>query len=426
MIKRLKNLISQDAYLKNFLTLFSGTAFVQVLPFFTAPITTRIYAPVDYGYTAMYNAVVALFTIFIFSHYVHFIMIADRKKDIVNVLLLTLVVGVGVTVILFLTVLLVPTSFLEYILADEYLVFLYFLPIVVFLSGFAQIISTWNNKQGKYKLMARIRIADALFSVSVVISVGLLVDGPYGLFFAIVLGPLMNSVISTIFFLKDDRKFLKLLSFKWLVHVMKREKRFALYIFPSDLINKYINLLPVFVVEGIGGKSSLGNYQFSQRILGMPIQFIGTAVLEVFRKKAIEEYNSQGNCLKTFKRTFKILAGLSIAPTLVLMIFAPEIFQFVFGDRWYNAGELTQALSILYFFKMVSSPLSYMYYIARKTREDLYTQIALVILNLGALALGYFHFKDVFMMVLLFALSYSAIYLLQLVRSYHFAKGEVK
>ena len=426
MIRKIRDKIAQDVYLKNFLTLFSGTAFVQILPFFTAPITTRIYDPVDYGYTAMYNAVIGLFTIFIFSHYVHFIIIAERKKDIVNVLFLSLYIAVIITVLLFLVVYLVPRSFLDQILAEEYFVFLYFMPLVVFLMGYGQIINTWNNKQGKYGLMSKIRIANALLTVAIIISVGLLVDGPYGLFISIIFSPLLTSIISTYFFIREDRKFLRLVSFRWLIHLMKREKRYALFIFPSDLINKYINLLPLFVVESLGGKVNLGNYQFSQRILGMPIQFIGTSVLEVFRKKAIDEYNSEGNCLKTFKRTFKILAGLSIVPSLILLCFAPEIFQFVFGDRWYGAGQITQALSVLYFFKMVSSPLSYVYYIARKTREDLITQVGLVILNLLALALGYFYFEDVFTMVLLYALSYSAIYALQLVRSYHFAKGNLR
>ena len=426
MIRKIRDKIAQDVYLKNFLTLFSGTAFVQILPFFTAPITTRIYDPVDYGYTAMYNAVIGLFTIFIFSHYVHFIIIADRKKDIVNVLFLSLYIAVIITILLFLVVYLVPRSFLDQVLAEEYFVFLYLMPLVVFLMGYGQIINTWNNKQGKYSLMSKIRIANALLTVGIIISVGLLVDGPYGLFISIIFSPLLTSIISTYFFIREDRKFLRLVSFRWLIHLMKREKRYALFIFPSDLINKYINLLPLFVVESLGGKVNLGNYQFSQRILGMLIQFIGTSVLEVFRKKAIDEYNSEGNCLKTFKRTFKILAGLSIVPSLILLCFAPEIFQFVFGDRWYGAGQITQALSVLYFFKMVSSPLSYVYYIARKTREDLITQVGLVILNLLALALGYFYFEDVFTMVLLYALSYSAIYALQLVRSYHFAKGNLR
>ncbi|WP_420316461.1 lipopolysaccharide biosynthesis protein [Ekhidna sp.] len=423
-MRKLRDIINNDIYLKNFLTLFSGTAIVQILPFFTAPITARIYEPADYGYTAMYTAVASLFTLLISSHYVHFIILSKRKKDVINVMVLTLIIGIIVTTVLTAIILLLKEDFISKILNKEYAFFLYLLPLSVFIGGYGGVIGTWNNKLGKYKLMATIRLIDALFSIVIVIVIGILVDGPYGLFIAIIFGPLISISISTFYFFKDDSSYLKLISFRWLWVLLKREKKYALFIFPSDLINKYINLLPLFVIENLGGKSSLGSYQFSQRILGMPINFIGSSILEVFRKKAIDDYHENGNCLTTFRKTFSILSVLSIIPTLILMIWAPEIFQFVFGDKWYGAGRLTQALSVLYFFKMVSSPLSYMYYIAKKTKEDLITQIALVLLNLLALALGFFYFEDVFMMVLLYSLSYSAIYVVQLVRSYHFAKGK--
>ncbi|WP_424963343.1 oligosaccharide flippase family protein [Ekhidna sp.] len=426
LIKKIKSLIRRDEYIKNFLTLFSGTAFVQILPFFTAPITTRIYDPQDYGYTAMYAAVVGLFTLFISSHYVHFIMLSKRMKDIVNIFILTLFIAVIVTAILTILVFIIPKPFLTGILDDNYFFFLYFLPISVFLNGFGSVLGIWNNKMGKYKLMASIKIFDAVFSIVVVIGIGILIDGPYGLFIAIITGPLISSSINIASFLRNDSKYLKLVSSNWIRKLVIREIRYAIYIFPGDLINKYINLLPLFIIEFLGGKVSLGNYQFSQRILGLPINFVGTAVLEVFRKKAIDDYNSYGNCISIFKKTFSMLSLLSLLPTLTLMFFAPEIFEFVFGDKWYGAGRITQALSILYFFKMVASPLSYMYYVVRRTKEDLITQICLVVFNLSALAVGYFYFKDVFTMVLLYALSYSGIYIIQLIRSYQFAKGTVK
>jgi len=96
----------------------------------------------------------------------------------------------------------------------------------------------------------------------------------------------------------------------------------------------------------------------------------------------------------------------------------------VFGEKWRVAGDYAQILSIMFFCRFISSPLSYVLYIAEKQNYDLVFQLLLLILTSGSIATGAY-FNNPKMGVSLFSISYSLVYLFYLILSYNFSKGEI-
>jgi len=154
----------------------------------------------------------------------------------------------------------------------------------------------------------------------------------------------------------------------------------------------------------------------------MPVSLLSTTVLDVFKQRATEDYNKYGNCEDIFVKTFKKLVLLGIFPFTILGIYAPELFAFVFGQDWQVAGEFAQIMTPMIFLKFITNPLSYTFFIANKQNINLVGQIILFSLMLTAIYIGV-KLNDEYLIVKLFSISYSIMYILYLIISYQYSKG---
>jgi O-antigen/teichoic acid export membrane protein len=204
----------------------------------------------------------------------------------------------------------------------------------------------------------------------------------------------------------------------------QKHKKFLIFTSLSDLLNIFLVQLPILILTRLTSAIPTGQFAFSNRLLGLPIMFISSSVGEVFKQKASDEYRRTKKCQNTFIQTFKGLFIFSIIPFIFLFIFAPEIFAFVFGEEWRDAGIYTRIMSPMFFLKFTVSPLTYIYYINGRQKEDFILHLIMFLLVVGSLYLGYEQFQTVNMMLFCYSLCFSLIYIYYLSRSYVLSKKE--
>jgi O-antigen/teichoic acid export membrane protein len=205
-----------------------------------------------------------------------------------------------------------------------------------------------------------------------------------------------------------------------------RYSGFPRFSLAADSLNVVSNQIPVMLLSSLFGGAVVGFYNLTLRVLGAPISIIGRAFLEVFNQKASRDYAREGNCRETYLRTLRILSIVALPVFLGLMLVAPQLFALVFGAEWRTAGVYAQVLAPMFYLRFVASPLSYTLYIAGKQRYDLYWQMALLLATLLSLLCGA-GLRDRFgemAAIVLFACSYSVLYVVYLLMSYRFAQGE--
>jgi O-antigen/teichoic acid export membrane protein len=66
---------------------------------------------------------------------------------------------------------------------------------------------------------------------------------------------------------------------------------------------------------------------------------------KVYNQTLVEIYNQKGDSFGFTINFLKSLIKKIILPFLVVVWFAPEIFSFIFGEKWIEAGYYTQVLS---------------------------------------------------------------------------------
>lgn len=200
-----------------------------------------------------------------------------------------------------------------------------------------------------------------------------------------------------------------------------RHRKFWRYALPSNLLNNTVGQLPLFLIGMRHGALAAGLFALTQRVLAAPISLLAASVLEVFKRQSVHEFQTLGNCKQSYRYTFKVLMLLGLAPSLVLLFFSPELFAWVFGPAWREAGQLAQILAPLYFLNFVASPLSYVFFVTGRQNVDLWWQLTLCAVTVTSfLVPGTLHDN-----VRWFAIGYSTLYLVYLHMSWQCSQNRL-
>lgn len=407
---------------RNLSTLMTSTFISAVIPILFAPVMSRIFESGDYGVLGLYMGITGLIGVLASSHYMQAIMIPREEEEASRIFWFAIFFCGGVS-LLALVVIVTLALFTGVFSSTAVGNWIFLAPLSVLLNGLTAIMLTWANRIQQYKTLAANRIYQAVLTIAVQISLGLLVHNETGLLAGLIAGQLCSVLLLLLFFRKTSNTGVKPLQVQHFRQTAGKYRNFLFYTTPSEFINALINQLPVFLLQRFGGISYVGSYNFTQRLLGIPQQFLSSAIVEVFRQKASAHYSEHGNCSAVFNKTFRVLTLLAIIPFTAIAIFAQPLFAIIFGEEWREAGLFAQYLSILFFFRFIVSPLTYVYIVAGRLREDLVLHILFLILTVASFYITDRLVSDKRLLILSFSLAYTSVYLVYLARSWKFSKG---
>ena len=194
--------------------------------------------------------------------------------------------------------------------------------------------------------------------------------------------------------------------------------RFSL---PSSLLNALVGQLPLFMIGIKHGALAAGLFALTQRVLSAPISLLAASILEVFKPQAVHEFQTLGNCTAVYRYTFKALLLLALGPSLILFLYSPVLFGWMFGQAWRPAGELARILAPLCFLNFIASPLSYVFFAAGKQKIELVWQVVLFLMTITVFMAP----VSLHQSVLWYSIGYSLLYLVYLYMSYQCAQNRM-
>ena len=404
--------MSQPGFWKNVTTVLAGASGAQALPLLVAPLLTRMCTPEEMGAFSVWLGVIAVTSI-----------IATLRIDTVLVLdlgtreqrLCFSVVSWAATVLaLALTLAAVAARIVD-------------LPVVQAMSWPELLtigIGTWLTATmqttlsyaASHKLFGKAAKAKMMQAGTIALSqVALLYAGIDGA--ALLSGQLIGlaaGLWAARRLLRPPAPRIKLTLDTGQRHYLIKHQAFWRFSLPSSLINTLVGQLPLLMIGLRHGALAAGLFALTQRVLSAPVTLVAASVLEVFKRQAVQEFQSLGNCRSVYLATFRALVLLAVFPSLLLFLFAPPLFSWIFGTDWRPAGEFARVLAPLCFFNFIASPLSYVFFIAGKQKMELRWQIALFLMTLAVFSAPLPMCKS----VLWYAVGRSVLYLVYLIMSY--------
>ena len=376
MIKKLK---PKSEFSRNVLTLMTGTTIAQAIPIAISPILTRIYTPEDFGLFALYMSIVSIISVIATGRYELAIMLPRKNDDAKHLVILSLILSLFTSLIVFLIILVFNTEITQLIGPESISGWLYLIPISIAFTGIYQSLNYWLNRQKAYKTLAKSRVVQNTTMGIGNILIGLLSKGISGLIIGAVLGQLSSIYLLGRKIIKLDKTFFHHISKFKLIALAKKYIKFPKYDIFASFSNIAAQQLPHILFNILFSPSIAGFFYLTQRMMSMPINLISGAVLDVFKEQASKDYKENGHAREIYKSTFKKLLFLSIIPSVIIYIYSVDIFVIVFGEQWKIAGEYAQVLVPMLFLRFISNPLSFMFYIGEKQPLNLLLQFTTLI-----------------------------------------------
>ena len=411
----------KSEYTKNILTLVTGTGIAQLVPLAVSPIVTRLYTPEDFGMIALYMSIVSILVVLSSGRYEMAIMLPKNDSDVSGILRLIALLTLCVSFLLLIIICFFANEIAIFLGSEELSSWLYLIPVSIILTVMYQSLNYLAIRASKFKLLASNKVIASTSNASLQLGVGYTLNTPWGL----LLGHLAS--LSFCLYILLKRKTIRLffsLSRGDVKSSAREYANFPKYDMPAILVNLSANQLPLVVLGKFFGLGVLGAYSFMYKILMMPVGLISNSVLDVFKQKATSDYNRFGNCRGVYFSTFKHLILISGPIFIVFFIFSPDLFSFIFGSEWKEAGEFARIMAPMFFFKFVTSPLSYTLFVTGKQKQNLKGQVAILFVSLMAVLAG-LYFDDVFIFLVSLSFLNSLIYIFYLFFSYRCSLGDV-
>ncbi|MCD5380539.1 oligosaccharide flippase family protein [Candidatus Gracilibacteria bacterium] len=367
---------------RNILTLMTGTIIAQAIPIAISPLLTRIYSPDDFGIFALYMSIISILAVIATGRYELAIILPEKDEDAINLIALSMILVSVFCFFVFILVLVFNDQIVSILKAPNISSWLYFTPISIFFMGLYQNLNSWINRKKQYKKQALSKVVQNATIGSSSLGLGFSGIISSGLIMGLIAGQgVVASFLGLLTWRRDKSLFKKINSLQ-VIHMGRKYIDFPKYDIAASLSSVSSQQIVHILFNSLFGSTTAGYYYLTQRMLGAPISFLASAILDVFKQKAAKDYKKHGNAKVIYKSTFKKLLVLSIIPTTIIYFFAIDIFVFMFGENWKEAGIYAQILAPMLLFRFLANPLSFMLYIANKQIINLYTQLLSIIILL--------------------------------------------
>jgi O-antigen/teichoic acid export membrane protein len=388
ILSKTKEKILKNEFNRNVLILSGGTVVAQILPIVISPILTRLYSPEDFGTYAIFFSIVSIVSVISCGRYEFAIMLPEKDEDAINVAALAFIINTTVSLLFFFLILIFKDPILNLLKADSLSFWIYIAPLTIFFMGLFNILNYMNNRFKLYRDISKATIMRSIASSSMQLLMGFLKTGFSGL----ISGQIISQIVANtkLFYNIQDKGLLKDIKKDIIKVLAKKYSDFPKYSVISALLDIASLQAPLLMISMLFASSTLvGYYSLANRMLQLPSVFIGSSVAQVFYQKFSQFQKDPHKQKELLFSTWKKLFLIGVIPFSVIFFFGVEIFSFIFGNNWSEAGRMASILSPMIFVMFVSSPTSTAYIVFNMQKKVLYLNIFLLVFILLSMYIGY-------------------------------------
>lgn len=386
----LSKLNLRSEFIKYTMVLMTGTALAQLITFAFAPVITRLYTPEESAELGIFFRIIALGGALATLRYEVALPLPKRDSHAFLLYKIAMYAILLVTSLSFLFVL-IPFYFAN----DTYSqIFYLLLPIGIGLVALQNSGTYWSIRNKRFSLISYTKTTSALFTSGFKVVLGWVGFGYMGL----ILGTVFGLIASQFWYLKDyllsNKKFKQPVRSKRTQVLVREYREFPLINLPHVLMDLTRDLIVAALILQLFAKDDFGLYDHAYRMLQLPLALVGLTLGQVFFQK-IAALQNEGNAVKPLMiRSVRTLFLLSLLPFAIIFFFGDDLFAFVFGEEWREAGTYSSILAPWFITRFVSSPVSSVPIVMKKQRAFFFLSLIAAILMIGALAVPQFLFDS--------------------------------
>ena len=358
----------------------------QVIAVAASPILTRIYNPSDFGALQVFISLMGFALVIAAGRYEFALLLPEDEQSSIDMLgvailcvCLTTMVTAGIVILCHYHWML-PTSVL--VLKEH----LWLLPVSVLGGGVYQVLSYWAMRHNSYKQIAATKFTQVGAMVATQLSAGFMIHGSLGLLIGDAVGRVMGSGRFLRELWRDYAGQIRAIRVSRMIRLAVRYRDYPLVSTWGSLLNSSGLALPALFLAQYYGAQYTGWFALVNRVLGVPATLIGASIAQVYTSEAAKLSRTDPQRLMyIFLKTTRRMLYLGLAPCVLFTIFAPRIFQAIFGHAWREAGEYARYLAFMCYASFINSPVTFTLSVLQRQRAQFAwdaSKLALTILSI--------------------------------------------
>lgn len=404
MIKNKLQKIWQNRLVKSVLLVASGTAGAQAIGMAFIPFITRTYGPEVYGMLGAFIALTGVLTTLAALAYPVAIVLPKSDNTAKALVKLSLLIAASISLVILIVLWLAGDWIMPRLAAASLIDFVFFIPLVMFLTACQDIAQQWLIRKKAFKGIANVSIAHSLFNYGSQALAGVYAPLAGVLISIHTLAIAIRSVLTayigkkvtvTSDIVKQENISLRKVAYEY--------RDFPLYRAPQVVLNAVSQSLPILMLTAFFGPASAGFYTLTRTVLSLPSTLLGSSVQSVFYPHFNEAVLASNKTLPLLIKATAALAAIGIWPFLIVILLGPFLFEFIFGEEWQEAGKYAQWLSVWLFFGLINRPSVSSIPVFRMQRWFLGYEVGSVILRAIAIYLGFFYFSSALTAIAVFS-----------------------
>ena len=368
--------------IKDSLKLSSSNVMLFLLPLAVTPILSRLYDPSLFGEWGVFSGVFVMIQIILYASY-EYVIIQSDEEEVTAICALCLLIAfsfISLCVLLFQIGLFFEIGFFRNFPCPDYL-FAYLL-ITAWLGIFQNI----ANRQKRYGLMAASyalmggsqAVFRIIFGLSVLFANGLIAGTIYA--------QLLNVLFFACFLpAACPKELIRTVSWHKIRTCAKKYHRFPLYDAPSLLLSFAAFNLPVVILSLYFSKTDVGYYSVVIQLLLMPLSFVGNAIGKVYYQQISQNQTNQTQISEKSLTVVKIVAYLSVLPTLCIVVGGDRLIAVFLGEKWTTTADMVLCLTLWSIPTILTQPLLSLYRCLDRQRTLLIYDALYFTAGIGAL-----------------------------------------
>lgn len=366
---------SYSKFMGQVLVLLKGNTVAQIIPIIITPIITRIYSIEAIGALAVFVSISSIMAALSPAGLEQAVVLANSNRRANRVVLIA---GISVLIFSLVSIILI-TLFKILIPANRLLieldVFVWMIPIASALLALTNVLNQYHLRHTELKKIANGVILKFTSLGIIQIGLGLLARIDSGLIW----GRISSNVSQ---FLYVVRK-LKLKDFRSsrneMMSTLKRYRKFPIFTVWGTFANiSAIYIVSVLIANFYSIKEA-GEFALMQRVLVIPIFFIGQAFGQIYYKYLIAERHKTGFGLKSYRNAIVLLSFSGMIIFIPLYVFGIDFIDVFLGGKVEDVSIYVKILAPMFFIRFIANPLSMTLNAFERQELNMIWQVALFV-----------------------------------------------
>lgn len=346
-------------FVRNVVTMSSGTAIAQVIALGCSPIITRFYGPEVFGVLGVFLAITGIIQSVGSFTYANAIVLPKKDEDAKAIVLLSFVISAIISLLVALIFIFFKNPIVSLFQIEEVAPYVLLIPLFVFFGVCTNIIEQWLTRKEQFRKQAKIMVINTSVVNATKIGVGLYSPTALTLVYIATFGRVLHATLLSwgqFKWFKKGYKNIKKANWFSIQYINKMAKKyydFPLYRAPQSFVGNISGKLPTLLLAGFFGPVAVGFYTLGTRAVKAPSNIIAKSFGNVFYPKIAKDFNNGEDIRKILLKATTALASVGIIPFAIIIIWGPSLFSFVFGEDWFIAGEYARWMSIMAYFSFM-------------------------------------------------------------------------